>query len=135
MFIVVFLIALVGLWIWSLVNMPSKRAYEIFDAAGPAPSGISDRDRAWVMDLHRRFGTGDFTLKSIRERRLDGDVARRFGMKPTRLDDFEELGVRLPHLELLVSFEPGRYRLTETAAQMADSLKTTHASLETEHHG
>ena len=135
MIILVLLLALLALWIWSLVKMPSKRAREIFEAHGAAPAGVSDRDRAYVLDLHSRFGTGDFRLKSIQERHLDPAIAERFGVRSGRLDDRTELGVRLPHLNLLVSYEPGRYRLTEDAARMAESLARTDKSLENKHHG
>ena len=122
MIVIVFLVGLVVFIVYCLINMPSKRARAIFDAQGPAPQMISARDRAYVADLYKRFGTGDFALKSIRERMLDSDVARRFDVAPSRLDDVETLGVRLPQLKLLVSFEPGRYRLTEEAARLGEGL-------------
>lgn len=135
MIILVLLLALLALWIWSLVKMPSKRAREIFEAHGTAPSGVSDRDRAYVLDLHSRFGTGDFRLNAIKDCSLDPRIADRFDVSAARLDDAAELGVRLPHLNLLVSYEPGRYRLTEDAARMAESLARTDKSLENTHHG
>ncbi|WP_300395710.1 hypothetical protein [Henriciella sp.] len=135
MLIVVLLVGLLALWIWSLVKMPSKRAREIFDAHGPAPSDVSDRDRAFVLDLHRHFGTRDFTYKTIADRPLDPQIAGAFGVESASLDDREELGVRLPQLKLLVSFEPGRYRLTEEAALMAERLGSEQSSLENSHHG
>ncbi len=135
MIIIVLLFGLMGLWVWSLVKMPSKRAREIFEADGDMPAGVSDRDRAFVVDLHRQFGTKDFYLKSIEQRQLEPGIARAFGVEPDRLDDRTELGVRLPRLNLLVSYEPGRYRLTEDAARMADRLARTQLSLENIHHG
>lgn len=130
MVIVLLLAGLLGLWIWSLVKMPSKQARDIFEAHGEQPGSVSARDRAFVLDLHNRFGTRDFTLKAIRDRRLDPEIAACFGVKPASLDDRMELGVRLPHLNLLVSFEPGRYRLTQEAARMAERLERMKLSLE-----
>lgn len=122
MIILVFLVGAVVFVTYCLINMPSKRARAIFDAQGPVPEAISDRDRAWVSDLYRRFGTRDFRLTAIREQMLDANIAKRFGIAPKRLDDIEEIGIRLPQLKLLVSFEPGRYRLTEEAARMGERL-------------
>lgn len=135
MFIVVILLALLAFWIWSLWKMPSKRARDIFEAHGPAPDAVSDRDRAFVLDLHNRFGTDDFTHKAIAGRPLDSGLAERFGTGAASLDDLDELGVRLPRLNLLVSFEPGRYRLTDNAARLADRLAGATDKLETTHHG
>ncbi|WP_300376492.1 hypothetical protein [Henriciella sp.] len=135
MFLILLLIGLVVFVIWGLLNMPSRQAKEIFEAEGPSPDGVCDRDRAYVLDLHRQFGTGDFFLKSIKERTLDPTIAAQFGIQPSRLDDTTELGVRLPHLNLLVSYEPGRYRLTDDAARLAGELAASHQSQETRHHG
>ena len=106
-----------------------------FEAQGPAPDAMSDRDRAYVLDLHRQFGTHDFFLKSIKQRTLDPEIAAQFGIEPSRLDDRTELGVRLPYLNLLVSYEPGRYRLTDDAARLAGELAATNERQETMHHG
>lgn len=122
MIILVFIVGAVVFVGYCLINMPSKRARTIFDAQGMAPAEISDRDRAWVADLYRRFGTRDFRLSAIREKMLDANIANRFGVMRKRLDDIEEIGVRLPQLKLLVSFEPGRYRLTEEAARLGERL-------------
>ncbi|MEE2878099.1 MAG: hypothetical protein VX593_03755 [Pseudomonadota bacterium] len=130
MLFVLLLVALLGLWIWSLMNMPSKQARAIFEAHGETPESVSDRDRAYVLDLHRKFGTEAFSIKSIQHRPLDPEIAGQFGVKPARLDDVTELGIRLPKLKLLVSFEPGRFRLTEDAARMAERLERTNMSLE-----
>ncbi|MEM5516847.1 hypothetical protein WNY37_07785 [Henriciella sp. AS95] len=135
MLILPLLIGLLALWMWSLVKMPSKQARDIFEANGPTPSEVSDLDRAFVLDLHRRFGAADFRLKAVRGRQLDPEIAEKFGVKPASLDDQTELGVRLPHLKLLVSFEPGRYRLTHDAARLAQSLATKELSLENANHG
>ncbi|WP_084395870.1 hypothetical protein [Henriciella aquimarina] len=135
MIIIVLLLALLAFWIWSLVKMPSKRAREIFEADGEAPAAVSALDRAFVVDLYTRFGTSDFRLKAIEDHPLDPAVAERFGVSPVTLDNRDELGVRLPHLKLLVSFEPGRYRLTEDAAHMAKRLGRTQTSLENANHG
>ena len=130
MLIILLLAGLLGLWIWSLLNMPSKRALEIFEAHGETPSAASDRDCAFVTDLYRRFGTSPFPLKAVRDRHLDREIAGQFGVNPASLDDLEALGVRLPKLNLLVSFEPGRYRLTQKGAELAERLERTHKSLE-----
>lgn len=122
MIIIVFIVGAVVFVGYCLINMPSKRARTIFDAQGTAPEEISDRDRAWVADLYSRFGTRDFRLSAIREQMLDANIANRFGVVRKRLDDIEEIGVRLPQLKLLVSFEPGRYRLTEEAARLGERL-------------
>ncbi len=122
MIIIVFIVGAVVFVGYCLINMPSKRARSIFDAQGTAPEEISDRDRAWVADLYSRFGTRDFRLSAIREQMLDANIANRFGVVRKRLDDIEEIGVRLPQLKLLVSFEPGRYRLTEEAARLGERL-------------
>lgn len=122
MIIIVFIVGVIVFVIYCLINMPSNHARAIFDAQGRSPEAISDRDRAWVCDLYGRFGLQDFRLKAIRDKVLDPSAARRFGVTPSRLDDVEELGVRLPQLKLLVSFEPGRYRLTEEAARLAEGL-------------
>lgn len=135
MIIILLLVGLLAMWIWSLVKMPSKRAREIFDAKGAIPSGVTDRDRAYVLDLHNRFGTQDFYLKAIENRNLDASVAERFDVRSGRLDDRTVLGVRLPYLNLLVSYEPGRYRLTEEAARLAGTLASTNESRENIHHG
>jgi hypothetical protein len=88
-----------------------------------------------VLALHRRFGTNDFMLKAIQNRPLDPEITEEFGLKPACLDDRTELGVRLPQLKLLVSFEPGRYRLTNDAARLAESLAQEKLSLENTNHG
>ena len=130
MIIIAILLALIVFWIWSLVKSPSARARAIFDANGPAPESVSNRDRAFVTDLYRRFGMGDFAFQAIKHRPLDPEIAHQFGVKPASLDDVDQLGVRLPKLKLLVSFEPGRYRLTQEAKVMAERLKKTNESLE-----
>lgn len=122
MIILVFIVGAVVFVTYCLINMPSKQARAIFDAQGASPAEISDRDRAWVADLYRRFGTRDFRLSAIRSQMLDANIANRFGVMRKRLDDIEEIGVRLPQLKLLVSFEPGRYRLTEEAARLGERL-------------
>lgn len=122
MFIVVILLALLVFWIWTLYARPTKRARAIFEAEGETPQAVSDKDRAFVVDLHNRFGMNDFTFKAIAGQTLDRTIAERFGTEPASLDDLNELGVRLPRLNLLVSFEPGRYRLTEGAARLAERL-------------
>lgn len=122
MIIFVFIVGAVVFVTYCLINMPSKQARAIFDAQGAAPAEISDRDRAWVADLYMRFGTRDFRLSAIRAEMLDANIANRFGVMRKRLDDIEEIGVRLPQLKLLVSFEPGRYRLTEEAARLGERL-------------
>ncbi|MCZ4298397.1 hypothetical protein [Henriciella marina] len=119
MIVIVFIVGVIVFVGYCLINMPSRQARAIFDAQGRGPGVISDSDRAYVADLHSRFGTRDFKLKEIREKRLNPDIAERFGVTPARLDDTQALGVRLPQLNLLVSFEPGRYRLTEDAARLA----------------
>ena len=122
MIIIVFIVGLIVFVVYCLINMPSNRARAIFDAQGTAPLAISDLDKAWVSDLYRRFGTRDFRLGSIKEQMLDANIANRFCVARKRLDDIEEMGVRLPQLKLLVSFEPGRYRLTEEAARLGERL-------------
>ena len=122
MIILVFIVGVIVFVTYCLINMPSNRARAIFDAQGAAPGQISNRDRAWVSDLYRRFGTRDFRLKAIEKQDMDARIAERFGVTRRRLDDVEEMGVRLPQLKLLVSFEPGRYRLTEEAARLGEGL-------------
>jgi hypothetical protein len=122
MIIIVFIVGVIVFVGYCLINMPSKQARAIFDAQGRPPEAVSSLDRAYVADLYRQFGTREFRLKSIRGRMLDRDIANMFDVAPARLDETQEMGVRLPQLKLLVSFEPGRYRLTEDAARMAEGL-------------
>ncbi|WP_018146637.1 hypothetical protein [Henriciella marina] len=135
MIIIVFIVGVIVFVTYGLINMPSKQARAIFDAQGPSPEGILDIDRAYVADLHDRFGASDFRLKAVRNKRLGADIAERFGVTRARLDDTQALGVRLPQLKLLVSFEPGRYRLTEDAARLAISQAERKQTLESKHHG
>lgn len=130
MILIPIVLALLALWVWSMMRKPSRRAVEIFNARGTAPREMTDRDCAYVLDFYRKFGGGEFRLGQIDGQELDSAIARRFGVEPGRLDDPETLGVRLPKLNLLVSFEPGRYRLTEEARAMAEGLNRTNESLE-----
>jgi hypothetical protein len=135
MFIILLLFGLLAMWMWSLVKMPSKQARDIFEAQGEAPSQMTARDRAYVVELHQRFGTADFRFKSIKNQTLGAKNASHFGVAQAPLDDTTELGVRLPALKMLVSFEPGRYRLTDDAARLVRTLAARQENLENMHHG
>ncbi|MGB3625405.1 MAG: hypothetical protein WA989_06250 [Henriciella sp.] len=122
MFIFVLIIIAAAFGLYSLFQRPSQRAVEIFNAHGDTPDRMSDRDRAYVADFYRRFGGNEFRLSAIEDRKLDGDLAERYAVQSGRLDDRTVLGVRLPHLKLLNSFEPGRYQLTRDGIAVAESV-------------
>lgn len=117
-FVLIILVAAFGLY--SLFQKPSERAMEIFNAHGAAPESVSDRDRAYVADFYRRFGHNEFRLRAIENHKLDEALARQYDVKSGRLDDRTVLGVRLPRLKLLNSFEPGRYQLTGDGVALAE---------------
>ena len=113
----IFLIALLVM----LANY-SSRAREIETAKGAEPVSLTDRDRAYIVDLYERFGEAEISLRTIENKRIKKTNANKFGVKSYRLDDRTVLGKRLPGHGMLVSRRAGKYQLTATAVKLAKEM-------------
>jgi hypothetical protein len=86
------------------------------------PRNVTDRDKAYVLELFERFGTDPFFLWQFKEVSLAKRIADRFEVKSDRLDNADMIGNRLRRHGFLVALRPGKYQLTAQAAILAKDL-------------
>lgn len=86
------------------------------------PRNVTDRDKAYVLELFERFGTDPFYLWQFKKVPLAKRIADRFDVKSDRLDDADVIGNRLRRHGFLVALRPGKYQLTAQAEILAKDL-------------
>ncbi len=83
---------------------------------------MTNRDKAYVLELYERFGGEPFELWRFKNIYLAKRVAKRFGIKAGRVDHAGMIGNRLRGHGFLTVLRPGKYQLTDKAVELAIEL-------------
>ena len=96
------------------------------------PNKVTDRMKAFVVQLERRFGGEVFGIGAVYKEEFEEDVARRYGLRLLghntlpKMDDLTVLAKHLPAFELLEHLNESRaFRLTEKGLAVAEAEKAS----------
>lgn len=104
----------------------------IENAKGAPPRNLTDRDKAYVLELYERFGEEEFDLYRFKKVYLADRIANRFNVKSGRVDDAGMIGNRLPRHGFLTTHRAGKYQLTAAAVNLALELASSPRNEEAE---